>query len=59
MNKHEMALRRRAGAGPLTRERMEAMARASLDWYAHCPVCGETLRGSLAELAAHKHETSN
>lgn len=49
----EHAVRSRAGMSPEARQRMHADMELHSDWTARCQKCGESLRGSVAELKAH------
>ena len=56
MNRHELALKRRNHGDAGTRERLDTAGRLATNWYTRCPICGTFLKGSLAEMMAHRHD---
>lgn len=53
LDRAHLAVGRHFGPSPEARERIAA-AEAEALWRARCPKCGSQLRGSMAELKAHR-----
>lgn len=47
---------RSAGLTPSQRESQRNLFNTYDDWYTTCPVCGETLSGTLKQMREHTHD---